>query len=239
MLQTLTPVAGSIFRPLSQTHIPKSEFKNGLISRFCSIFQVIQVISSAKFFSAEEVGLSFNSVTKEHYQISNPSFWKRDRENVFSTNVLIRGEMNPLHKHKIMSVEYQVKQNLKSRSWNHFWKCESEKVVQKLILLPALCHASQRALRTWSWCLRLTWFLDVPVSLFGSNTGGENTWGVNPQIFLSWIKRSQPQVWLIRVTVYTCRSHRMNLKSILSRHASQSWRYGPTRWFSQSRTPLD
>jgi len=55
------PVAGSIFGPLSQTHISKSEFKNGHISRFCSVFQVIQVISSAKFFSAEEVDLSFNS----------------------------------------------------------------------------------------------------------------------------------------------------------------------------------
>ena len=75
-LGTLTPVAGSIFRPLSQTHISKSEFKNGHISRFCSVFQVIQVISSAKFFSAEEVDLSFNSETKEHLQISNPSFWK-------------------------------------------------------------------------------------------------------------------------------------------------------------------
>jgi len=41
--------------------------------------------------------------------------WKR-----FSINVLIRGEMNPLHKHKIMSVWYQVKQNLKSRSWTLF-----------------------------------------------------------------------------------------------------------------------
>ena len=35
----------------------------------------------------------------------------------FSTNVLIRGEMNPLHKHKVLSVGYQVKQNLNSRSW--------------------------------------------------------------------------------------------------------------------------
>jgi len=57
----LTPVAGSIFGPLSQTHISKSEFKNGHISRFCSVFQVIQVISSPKFFSAEEVDFSFNS----------------------------------------------------------------------------------------------------------------------------------------------------------------------------------
>ena len=53
--------------------------------------------------------------------------WKR-----FSTNVLIRGEMDPLHKHKIMSVGYQAKQNLESRSQKlvyerdvfyqiHFW----------------------------------------------------------------------------------------------------------------------
>ena len=74
---------GSIFRLLSQTHISESEFKNGHISRFRSVSQVIQVISSAKFFLAEEVDLSFKSVTKEHPQISNPCFWKRDRENVF------------------------------------------------------------------------------------------------------------------------------------------------------------
>ena len=73
--------AGSIFRPLSQTYISECEFKNGHISRFCSVFKVIQVISSVKFFSTEEIDLSFNSETKEHPQISNPSFWKRDREN--------------------------------------------------------------------------------------------------------------------------------------------------------------
>jgi len=79
----MTPVAGSIFRPISETHISKREFKNGHISRFCSVFQVIQVISLAKISFADEVDLSFNSETKEHPQISNPSFWKRDRENIF------------------------------------------------------------------------------------------------------------------------------------------------------------
>jgi len=82
-LSSFTPVTGSIFRPLSQTHICKRELKNDHISRFCSVFQIIQVISSAKFFSAEEVDLRFNSETKEHPQISNASFWKRDRQNVF------------------------------------------------------------------------------------------------------------------------------------------------------------
>jgi len=72
-----------IFLLLSETHISKREFKNGHISRICSVFQVIQVISKGNFFSAEEVDLSFNSETKEHPQISNPSFWKRDSENVF------------------------------------------------------------------------------------------------------------------------------------------------------------
>jgi len=81
----ITPVAGSILRPLSQTHISKREFKNGHISRFCYVFQVIQVISSGKFFIAEEVDLSFNSETKEHPQISNPSFWKRDLKTFFYT----------------------------------------------------------------------------------------------------------------------------------------------------------
>ena len=76
-IRNFTPVAESIF------HNSKREFKNGHISRFCSVFQVIQVISSGKFSSAEEVDLSFNSETKEHSQSSNPSFWKRDHENVF------------------------------------------------------------------------------------------------------------------------------------------------------------
>jgi len=53
----VTLVAGSFFWPLSQTHISKREFKDGHISRFCTFFQVIQVISSGKFFSAEEVDL--------------------------------------------------------------------------------------------------------------------------------------------------------------------------------------
>jgi len=73
--RVLTPVAGSIFRPLSHTYISDREFKNGHIPRFCSVFQVIKVISSGKFFSAKGVDLSFNSETKEHPQISNPSFW--------------------------------------------------------------------------------------------------------------------------------------------------------------------
>jgi len=79
----VTPVAGSIFGPLAQTHFSKRVFKNGHISRFCFVFQVILVILSVNFCSAEEVNLSFNAETKEHPKISKPSFWKRDCENVF------------------------------------------------------------------------------------------------------------------------------------------------------------
>jgi len=79
----LSPVAGSILRPLSQSHIFKREFMNDHISRFCSVFQVIQVISSAKLFYVEEVDISFNSKKKKFSQISKPDFWKRDRENFF------------------------------------------------------------------------------------------------------------------------------------------------------------
>jgi len=75
----LTPVAGSIFRPLSQTHISEREFKKRPYLQILLCFQVI----SGKNFSAEEVDLSFKSETKEHPQISDPSFWKRDRENLF------------------------------------------------------------------------------------------------------------------------------------------------------------
>jgi len=57
----LTPVAGSVFGQLSQTHFSKSEFKNGQISKSCFVFQVIQVTSSAKFVSAEEVDLTLST----------------------------------------------------------------------------------------------------------------------------------------------------------------------------------
>ena len=60
----ITPIAGSIsdhFPRQWQIHFSKSEFKNGHISRFGFVFQVIQVISSGKFFTAEEVDLSFIS----------------------------------------------------------------------------------------------------------------------------------------------------------------------------------
>ena len=41
------------FKPLSKKDISKSDVKNGQISRFCFVFQVIQVILSGKFCSAE------------------------------------------------------------------------------------------------------------------------------------------------------------------------------------------
>ena len=49
------------FWTFSETHTSKSDLKNGHISRFCSVFQAVQVVSSAKFFSAEEVDISFIS----------------------------------------------------------------------------------------------------------------------------------------------------------------------------------
>ena len=97
----------------------KNEFKNGQISKSCFVFQVILVISSAKFSSAEEVDLSFISWIWIHGSDFKGFFWE-DCENVFLSNVLIRGWTNPLHRHKVMSVGYQVKQNLKSPSWTHF-----------------------------------------------------------------------------------------------------------------------
>ena len=82
-LGVLTPVAGSIFRPRSQTHVPKREFKNGHISRICFVFQVIQVISSGKFFSAEEVDLSFKSRTKKQPRFQSLLFEKETVKTVF------------------------------------------------------------------------------------------------------------------------------------------------------------
>jgi len=59
----LMPIAISIFGPLSQTHFPERSRTAISPSRFGFVFQVIQVISSGKFFSAEKVDLSFNSET--------------------------------------------------------------------------------------------------------------------------------------------------------------------------------
>ena len=69
--------AGRIFRPLSQQLSQTLTFlkvssRTAISSDF--FFQVVQVMSSGKFFSAEEVDLSFNSETKKHPQISNHSF---------------------------------------------------------------------------------------------------------------------------------------------------------------------
>jgi len=86
----LTSVAGPIPGPLSRLGSGKSEsdFKNGHISRFCFVFQIIQVISSGKF--AEEVPQSFFHEQFFKDVISKASFWKRGIENVFLSNVLIR-----------------------------------------------------------------------------------------------------------------------------------------------------
>jgi len=51
----------SIFRPLSQTHFSKSEFKNGHVSRFCFVFQAIQVILSGKFYVLGAVPAALSS----------------------------------------------------------------------------------------------------------------------------------------------------------------------------------
>ena len=116
-VSSFTPVAGSIFRKLSQTHISKRELKNGHISRIFSVFQVIQEISPAKFFSAEEVDLRFNSETKEHPQISKPSFGKETVKTFFyKCSNSGRNESTPQTQNNVSWISYQVKQISKSRS---------------------------------------------------------------------------------------------------------------------------
>ena len=112
LITGLTPEAGSIFRPLSQTHISEREFKNSHVFRFCSVFQVI-----SGNFSLRRKLTSASTQKRRNTPDSESFFLKKRPWKRFSTNVLIRGEMNPLHKHKIMSVGYQVKQILKSHSW--------------------------------------------------------------------------------------------------------------------------
>jgi len=119
-----TPVVG----PLSKTHFSKSEFKNGHISRFCFVLQVIQVISWGKFSSAEEVDLSFGSWIWIHESDFKGVFLEERPWKSFSIQCSNSG----------INYGYQVKQNLKSLSWIHFYKCDSGKVVRKLMLLPVL-----------------------------------------------------------------------------------------------------
>ena len=63
VLVNLNPI-NDTYIPLSLIQKSGSEFSDGNIPRFCSVFQVIQAISSAKFSLVEEVDLSFNSVMK-------------------------------------------------------------------------------------------------------------------------------------------------------------------------------
>jgi len=99
------------------THISKRELKNGHISRIFSVFQVIQEISPAKFFSAEEVDLRFNSETKEHPQISKPSFGKETVKTFFyKCSNSGRNESTPQTQNNVSWISYQVKQISKSRS---------------------------------------------------------------------------------------------------------------------------
>ena len=88
-----------------------SEFKNGHISRFCCVFQVIQVILSAKFSLRKK--LTSASTQKRRNTDFEPFFLEKRPWKRFSTNVLILAEMKPLHKQKLLSVGYQVKQ-----TWN-------------------------------------------------------------------------------------------------------------------------
>ena len=108
----LTLVTGSILRPLSQTDISKCDFKDGHISRLCFVFRVIQVIIRKVFLCGGSWPLI--QIRSEGAPPDFKAFFFEKRPcKHFSTNVPIRGEMNPLHKHKGMSVGYQVKQNLK------------------------------------------------------------------------------------------------------------------------------
>jgi len=49
----------------------------------CSSNNPSYLIGKLKVFLSEEVDLSFMPETKEHIQISRPSFWKKDSETVF------------------------------------------------------------------------------------------------------------------------------------------------------------
>ena len=104
----------------SQTHISKSGLKHGHISRFCSVFQLIQVISSAEFVSAEEVNLSPNSWIWIHESDFKGFFLEKRPWKGFSIKCSNSGinESTPQTQSNVFG--YQVKQNLKSRSWTHF-----------------------------------------------------------------------------------------------------------------------
>jgi len=73
----------AVFPQILKPRVLMASFARILTPRVLMICFPQILISSAKLFSAEEVDLSFNQETKEHPQISDPSFWKRDRENVF------------------------------------------------------------------------------------------------------------------------------------------------------------
>jgi len=76
--------AGSIFGLLSRSSVHESDFKNGHISRFYFVPNL------SNFVGKVLLGRSFPKLELKN-EISKASFWKRDRENIFLSNVLIRG----------------------------------------------------------------------------------------------------------------------------------------------------
>ena len=110
----ITPVAGSNFGPLSQTHFSKSEFKNSHISRFCFVYEVLHVMSLGKFSLRRKLTSVSTHESESMNLISKASCWKRDSKKV--SYPMSNTGINESTLHKVMSFGYQVKQNLKSRS---------------------------------------------------------------------------------------------------------------------------
>jgi len=131
------PVTGSMFAPLSQTHFSKSESKNGHISRCCFIFQVISVISSGKFFSAEEVDLSFISWIWIHESDFKGFFLEKRPWKGFSIQCSIGDKwIHPQTPSNVMWIS--SKAELEVSFLNSLLETWVWEMVRKLILLPAL-----------------------------------------------------------------------------------------------------
>jgi len=137
--------AGSIFGPLSQTHFSKSEFKNGHISRFCFDFQVIHVISSGNFFSAEEVDLSFISWIWIHESDFKGFFLEKRQRKGFSIQCSNSGinESTPQTQSNVIWISSKAELEISFLNslfwslgkWSENWSCYRRKYIYTALSL--------------------------------------------------------------------------------------------------------
>jgi len=135
----ITLVAWSIFRPFSQTHFSKSEFKNEISSSALLDIQITllcvcgvdSVIPEFEHLIEKLFHGLFSKKMPLKSDFMDSDSWNEAEVNLFSREKHFRRDYLDYLKKRSKIWRY-------GRSWTHFYKSESGKVVRKLIRLLAV-----------------------------------------------------------------------------------------------------